>query len=141
MGFDLTARIPYKLIVTQAGTSGPRIAERTIKKAKRSNGTPEFIPHEMSTGELDTRLDMICAGNNFRPLVYTGQCCQVSGFHSSFDTLNDVPVATVATAYQHPSGVVYILIIHEALYFGRSLDHSLINPNQIRASEIGRAHV
>jgi hypothetical protein len=30
-------------------------------------------------------------------------------------------------------GESFILIIHEALYFGSSLDHSLVNPNQLRA--------
>ena len=31
----------------------------------------------------------------------------------------------------HNERTVYILIINEALFFGKSMDHSLINPNQI----------
>ena len=43
-----------------------------------------------------------------------------------------MPVATAATAYTTSDGTTYILIVNESLYFGSSLDHSLINPNQIR---------
>ena len=32
--------------------------------------------------------------------------------------------------------MTYILVINEALYYGNKLDHSLINPNQIRANAI-----
>jgi hypothetical protein len=49
-----------------------------------------------------------------------------------------VPVATVATAWDDPdTSQTFILIIHQALYFGSQLDHSLINPNQIRVTGIG----
>jgi hypothetical protein len=49
----------------------------------------------------------------------------------------EVPVATVATAWDHPvTGQTFILVIHQALYFGKQLDHSLINPNQIRVTGI-----
>src|SRR6056300_44752 len=45
----------------------------------------------------------------------------------------DVEVATCATAFTCPeTGHNWILIVNEGLYFGASLDHSLINPNQIR---------
>lgn len=65
-------------------------------------------------------------------LSTTGQCCNVHGFHSDFEAIEDVPVARAATAVQNEDGAIYILIVNEALYFGPSLDHSLINPNQIR---------
>ena len=38
----------------------------------------------------------------------------------------------MATAYKDSDGVTYILVINEAMYFGQEMDHSLINPNQIR---------
>ena len=44
-----------------------------------------------------------------------------------------MPIATVATVWSDPlTGRGYVLVIHEALYFGRSMNHSLINPNQLR---------
>ena len=65
-------------------------------------------------------------------LFNTGQACHVRGFHDTFDSIKDVPVATVATGYRDQDGNVYILVIHEALYFGAQMDHFLYNPNQIR---------
>ena len=65
-------------------------------------------------------------------LSTTGQTCDVKGFHDEFEAIKDVPIARVATAYKDTDGNTYILVINEALFFGQSMDHSLINPNQIR---------
>jgi hypothetical protein len=63
--------------------------------------------------------------------------CSVQGFHQSFVPIPEIPVATVATAWDDPvTGQTFIIIIHQALYFGRQLDHSLINPNRIRITGI-----
>jgi hypothetical protein len=117
----------------KAITSGPRTFERSVKKAAKSvdkNGHDEFAE---GRNELDTRADTICAGKNFRLLALTGQSCDVSGFHQDFDSIKDVPVAQVATAMTMDNGEVIVLVINEALWFGKTMDHSLINPNQIRA--------
>ena len=112
--------------------SGKRAITRRAKKVNTgNNNTYQYV---LSKCEIDTRADTICCGNNFRPIEYTGQSCDVKGFHETLDTMKDIPVANCATAWRHPaSGRVYILIVNEALYFGSSMDHSLINPNQIRA--------
>jgi hypothetical protein len=52
--------------------------------------------------------------------------------HSRNDLLV-FPVATVGTLWVNPEdGSTYILVMHKVLYFGDALEHSLINPNQIR---------
>ena len=115
--------------------SGPRTFAREIKKTTLSQDCFYKTDHEVNTFakcELDTRVDKICAGRNFRALAYTGQSCDVKGFHDSFDSLKNIPVAQVATAIQR-DGRTFVLIINEALYFGSSMDHSLINPNQIQS--------
>ena len=111
-------------------TSSDRRSGRSVKRTKIDESVPKI--HHSARCELDTRADTICAGDNFRLMTSTGQLCDVSGFHSDFDSIKDIPVGTVATAYRAESGTVYVLIIHEALFFGMSMDHSLINPNQIR---------
>ena len=58
--------------------------------------------------------------------------CDVRGFHDNFEPIRDVPIDQVATAFRDEHGATNILIINEALYFGPEMDHSLINPNQIR---------
>ena len=88
--------------------------------------------------DIDTRADTICAGKNMRPIELTGKSCDVSGFHSNLNKMTDVPIATVATATawtDEVSGMTYLLVFHETLYFGASMEHSLINPNQLSSRE------
>ena len=117
-------------------TSGPRgPGGRSVKRLKTADvdQVKQSDYGIESRCELDTRADTCCAGINCRPIFYTGQKCEVQGFHDDFVPVPDVPIATVATAWSDPlTGRGYILIIHEALYFGSSMNHSLINPNQLR---------
>jgi hypothetical protein len=92
----------------------------------------ETVPGTWAKNEIDTRADVIVAGKNFFMLSHTGQCCNVYGFTRERDAINNIPIATVAMAWTDPrTGLEWILLIHEALYVGTQLDHSLINPNQI----------
>ena len=53
--------------------------------------------------------------------------------YEDFTPVPDVPIATVATTWSDPlTGKGYILIMHKVLYFGNKMDHSLVNPNQLR---------
>ena len=48
--------------------------------------------------------------------------------------LNDSPIVSRSTlGVDTASGQTYIIVINKALHYGTKLDHSLINPNQIRA--------
>ena len=105
--------------------------QRTVSAT--SNSKYDHVDNATAKCELDTRADTICAGKNFRAISLTGQTCDVSGFHQSFESLKDIPIAQVATAVTLENGETVILIINEALYFGPQMDHSLVNPNQIRA--------
>ena len=117
-------------------TSGPRgPGGRSVKRLKTADvdQVKQSDYGIESRCELDTRADTCCAGINCRPIFYTGQKCEVQGFHDDFVPVPDVPIAIVATTWSDPlTGRGYILIIHEALYFGSSMNHSLINPNQLR---------
>jgi hypothetical protein len=125
------------MISVQQITSGPRTIAKLQKKQKKDETENEPKPGFIAKNELDTRADTICAGTNFCCLRPTGMTCSVQGFHQSFAPIPEVPVATVATAWDdQTTGQTYILIIHQALYFGMQLDHSLINPNQIRVTGI-----
>ena len=91
------------------------------------------ITLDNARSELDSRADTICAGLNCRLIHYTGQECTVNGFHNKLGAMEKIPIATVATAWSDEhTGQGFILIMHEVLFFGNDLDHSLINPNQIR---------
>ena len=103
-------------------TSGPRRdaeAGRAVKRA-RIDPSIDHSTHDVRRAarcEMDSHADTICAGVNCRPLAYTGQVCDVSGFHNDLQALPNVPVATVATGYQTPDGEIFVLVMHEALYF------------------------
>jgi hypothetical protein len=101
-------------------TSGPRVIAKVARKRKAEE-LEEPIPGYEARNELDTRADTICAGANFLCIRPTGMMCSVKGFHQSFEPIHEIPVATVATAWDDwESGQTFILIIHQALYFGKT---------------------
>ena len=85
--------------------------------------------------ELDTHADTCVAGSNTVVLDLTGKSVSVSPFcETEYNSIEDVPIATVATAYDCPvTGRVYVLVINEALYFRDKMHHTLLCPNQLRA--------
>jgi hypothetical protein len=90
-------------------------------------------PDSWNKSELDSHADTCVAGANTVPLWYTDHKVSVSPFIGEYAPLDDVPVATVATAYDSQvDGSTIILIINEALYFGDRMAHSLLCPNQLR---------
>jgi hypothetical protein len=108
-----------------------------VARKRKAEELKDPMPGHEARNELNTRADTICAGANFICVRPTGMICSVKGFHQSFAPIHEIPVATVATAWDDPeSGQTFILIIHQALYFGKQLNHSLVNPNQIRVTGI-----
>ena len=68
----------------------------------------------------------------------TSRTADVYPYDSSYKPMVNVPIVTGATAWDDPhSGETYILIFNESLFYGPKLNHSLINPNQIRMNGIG----
>lgn len=99
---------------------------------------PEFglesSPGTTADNETDTNADTCVLGSNFGILAYTSRSAEVCGFdHTSNEANSSVPIVSGGTAYDCPeTGLTYILVFHESLYFGRRLNHSLLNPNQMR---------
>jgi hypothetical protein len=82
--------------------------------------------------EIDTRADTFCAGQTFFLQKPTGSVVDVGGFHPSLPIIHDIPIGLVATAYDLPTGKTIILGVHQALFFGQTLEHSRCQPNQLR---------
>ena len=83
--------------------------------------------------ELDSHADSIVAGSNCIILNYTGKECDVAPYQDNYDTIKNVPIVTAATAWQSPhTGQLCILIFNEAIWMGDQMNHSLLNPNQLR---------
>jgi hypothetical protein len=63
-----------------------------------------------------------------------GKKVLVQPYSSEYKPIRDVSIVTVTTMWCNPvSGDCYILVIHEALYFGDRLKTTLLYPNQLRA--------
>ena len=84
--------------------------------------------------ELDTHADTTVLGSNCVVLSYMGEECEVSPYSSQYEVVQNVPVVTGATVWTNAAdGTAYLLIFHESLWMGDKLDHTLVNPNQLRA--------
>ena len=58
-------------------------------------------------------------------------------YDTLYKPISNVPIVSGATAYDDPdTGYTWLLVINEGLFYGNKLDHTLINPNQIRHYQI-----
>ena len=142
--------VPYSAASTSFGRAGNRSLQggqnanqrtqgaissgyRFVSSARRQQPNIALDYDKRARAEIDSRADTVCAGATFLALEESNHFCGVNGFHSDMAPIKDVPVATVATAYDDPiTQETYILVFHEALYFGSSMEHSLISPMQLR---------
>ena len=91
-------------------------------------------PNTIAENECDTNADTCCLGRNFVVLNPTFRTADVYAYDTSIKPIENVPIVSGATAYDDPvTGITYILVFHESLYYGDKLDHTLINPNQVRS--------
>eukprot|EP00536_Pseudo-nitzschia_multiseries_P011193 jgi/Psemu1/28140/gm1.28140_g len=85
--------------------------------------------------ELDSHADTTAAGSNMillNPDQITTHV-DVASFSEEYKPIKKIPIGSCATAWTSPtSGQVYIIVFHQALYFGNKLKSSLICPNQVR---------
>jgi hypothetical protein len=55
-------------------------------------------------------------------------------FSENYAALQDVPIASVSTMWENPrTGKLWMLVFHDALYFGQQLNKPLLCPNQMHA--------
>lgn len=83
--------------------------------------------------ELDSHADTIVLGRNAIVLQYTNRVCDVAPYADSYEPITDVPIVRGATAVtSQTTGETCILVFNEAIWMADFLDHSLLNPNQMR---------
>ena len=81
---------------------------------------------------MDSHADTCVGGSNCLLLEHDGGTINLSPYSGEYDSQKDIPIALVASLWIDPKdGAHYILIIHEALYFGDKVEGSLLNPNQL----------
>ena len=108
---------------------------RRVSKTERERQRFRLRPEDVQAGymELDSHADTTVLGKNCIVLNYTERECDVAPYSDEYQKMENIPVVTGATAWTcQETGETVILVFHEALWFGDRLDHSLINPNQVR---------
>ena len=84
--------------------------------------------------ELDSHADTIVCGSNCTIMHFTGKECDVSPYTDTYEAIKSVPIVQAGTAYDNPeTGETTILILNEVIWMGDKMDHTLVNPNQLRA--------
>ena len=114
-----------------------RIVSSTHKKNnKKTDATLAHKIQDMTHGciKLNTHAETTVLRSNWIVLSYTGKECEVSLYSPDYKAVHNVPVVTGATVWTNPQdGTAILLVFHEALWMGDKLDHTLVNPNQLRA--------
>ena len=99
------------------------ISKRIIGKSKRdprrvANPT---TPGHIARNELDSHADTCCAGENWTPMLYTGEHCMVSPFLSTYNPVQEIPIAQCCTVWTLDEGKEYVLVGNKMLWFGNTL--------------------
>ena len=101
--------------------------------ASNTKRKPSSLPPEGRIA-LDSHADTIVLGANCVVLSHTGQTCEVMPYSDTYNAITDVSVVTGATLWTSPcDGDEYIHVFNESLWMGDTLQHTLVNPNQLRA--------
>ena len=137
---------PPKKTKTSAGVRFGRNAEsRSIKTFRTSerycSGAKQQSKRLPKRNKLpgrfacDSHADTTCIGASWVVLEQTEQVCSVHPYSEKLPPLENIPIVTGATAYDHPdTGETFILVAHQALWLGEDHKESLICPNQLRYS-------
>jgi hypothetical protein len=67
-------------------------------------------------------------------MYHTGNECDVSPYTEAYKAIKSVPIVQAAIAYDNrDTDETTLLILNEAIWMGDQMEHTLINPNQLRA--------
>ena len=120
-------RMQGKSYIYKISTSNRRL----IKQVKRHKAEVDHFIDPLPS-EIDNHADTTCFGKNFRVISFTTEVCSVSPYLSEYNSIDDIPICTAATAVDLDTGETIILEFGQGLWFGDRMNHSLIYPNQCR---------
>ena len=86
----------------------------------------------MAKCELDSHADTCILGSNFKLIELTGEVVDVVPYHEQYEAKKEMPIVSAAMAWTHPdTGETFSLDYHQALWYGKEVANSLLNPNQM----------
>ena len=97
-----------------------------------TNEVTEPAPNTTGYNEADTNANMCCLSQNFISVSYTNRLVNVYPYSEAYEPIENMPIVSGDTYYDHTDGNTYIQLFHESLYYGSHMNHRLINPNHIR---------
>jgi hypothetical protein len=114
----------------QQRRAGTVITQRHVRSTTPSTRFwTDPVANTVADNECDTNADTCCLGKNFVVLHATYRTVDVYAYDASIKPIKNVPIVSGANAYDVPStGLTYIRVFNESLYYGERLDHSLIAP-------------
>ena len=122
----------YRQISQYTTTTRRKVSGFQAGKRKVSAQGRGTVVH--SQLELDSHADTIVCGSNCIIIHYTGKECDVTPYTDAYEAIKSVPIVQAATAYDNPeTGECTILILNEAIWMGDKMDHTPVNPNQLRS--------
>jgi hypothetical protein len=87
--------------------------------------------------DLDSHADTCCFGSNSVVLsVDLYHTADVAPFSDDLGKLSDVPIATVAVAYDCSNTFSTIILIFQQLLYIQTLTNNLLCPNQLRLNDV-----
>ena len=78
-------------------------------------------PETMFTNEVDTNADTCYLGSNFIDFSYFNRSGDAHPYSDEYKPMKNIPIASGATAFNHPDGNTYILIFNDCLSFGTKM--------------------
>ena len=82
---------------------------------------------------MDVQADTIFCISNCIVVHFTVNEYDAAPYTDAYNIIKAVPIVKAATAYDNPNtGETTILILNEAIWMGETMDHTLVNPNQLR---------
>ena len=82
--------------------------------------------------EVDTHADTILFGQTFILLFDIGREFNVSPYTDEYEAIKNVLIVSAATAQKSLEiAKTFILILHEGLWMNNTMEHTLVNPNQL----------
>ena len=81
---------------------------------------------------MNTHADTWCVRDNWTPMHYTGDICELSPFLNTYAPVQEIAVALCYTVWKDDEGKQYLIVGDKISWCVTVLENSLINPNQIR---------
>ena len=112
----VTRRAQGKYLIYKITTSNGRLIKEMNRRKASNDRCMDPLPCE-----IDNHADTTCFGKNFRVISFTSEVCSVSPYLSEYDSVEDIPICTAATAVDLDSGETIILEFGHGLWFGDRL--------------------